>query len=423
MLTTKWYQNILIIFCFFVYFFPFRIYGFDPRLLVFIIYIFCGAGDFLSFKGRIRSRYVKSLFFPYLMLLFTVFVSCINTITENTFIIFIFQLIYLLILTYCIYYITRKYCKTIDFYIITHYFIVALVVQSIIAIVMFVNRPVCLFLFDLQGIDLNSRTIQMYWGLRLIGLGCFYFGAGIIYGLGLISLIPLILKSNVTKQRIKLMLLYVYLFVVGIFFSRTCMVGAAMSFAYLLSCIFIPKIRTKVLAVISKFFVFLILIATTLVGIYLSSPQLQEDYGDIINFGFEAFINLSENGEFSTMSSDGLKEYHLNIWPKDPKTYYFGDTQWTSSTGSYYGDSDVGYIRLLYYFGIPGVILFLLYQYSIARILNSIFRDRLLSFYFLIVFLYSVVLLVKGYTDTASLLFIYLHYHSYESKNKNIVLC
>ena len=63
-----------------------------------------------------------------------------------------------------------------------------LVVQSVIAIVMFVNQPICLFLFDLQGIDLTSRVIKMYFGVRLIGLGCFYFGAGAIYGLGLITI-------------------------------------------------------------------------------------------------------------------------------------------------------------------------------------------------------------------------------------------
>lgn len=34
----RWYQNILIIFCFFVYFFPFKAYGFDPRLLVFLFF-------------------------------------------------------------------------------------------------------------------------------------------------------------------------------------------------------------------------------------------------------------------------------------------------------------------------------------------------------------------------------------------------
>ena len=83
-----------------------------------------------------------------------------------------------------------------------------------------------------------------------------------------------------------------------------------------------------------------------LVFIYTSSPKLQEDYGDIIDFGFEAFIHLVENGELSTASSDGLTEYHLSIWPQNQKTYYIGDMRWTKGD-SYYGDSDVGYVRLL----------------------------------------------------------------------------
>lgn len=68
----------------------------------------------------------------------------------------------------------------------------------------------------------------------------------------------------------------------------------------------------------------------------------------------------------------------MSIWPQNQKTYYIGDMRWTKGD-SYYGDSDVGYVRLLFYFGVPGVILFLLYQYSIVRISGLIFKERILS--------------------------------------------
>lgn len=113
-------------------------------------------------------------------------------------------------------------------------FLMTLVVQSVIAIIMFVNQPICLFLFDLQGIDLTSRVIKMYFGVRLIGLGCFYFGAGAIYGLGLIAIMPFMLKAKNKQQLIKLILLYVYIFIVGIFFARTAMIGCVFSIVYLI---------------------------------------------------------------------------------------------------------------------------------------------------------------------------------------------
>lgn len=418
----RWYQNILIIFCFFVYFFPFKAYGFDPRLLVFLFFFIYMIKDGLLLNRKVKCRYIKTLFYPVLMSLFTVLSSVVNTITENTFIIFPFQVIYLLLLSYCIYYITKRFCKVISFYVITRYFLMTLVVQSVIAIVMFVNQPICLFLFDLQGIDLTSRVIKMYFGVRLIGLGCFYFGAGAIYGLGLIAIMPFMLKAKNKQQLIKLILLYVYIFIVGIFFARTAMIGCVFSIVYLIFCILIPKMCNKVFLVFRQFIIYLTVFGIALVFIYTSFPKLQEDYGDIIDFGFEAFINLVENGELSTASSDGLTEYHLSIWPQNQKTYYIGDMRWTKGD-SYYGDSDVGYVRLLFYFGVPGVILFLLYQYSIVRISGLIFKERILSFFFFTVFFYALILLIKGYIDVASLIFIYLHYKSLDSKYENRILC
>lgn len=418
----RWYQNILIIFCFFVYFFPFKAYGFDPRLLVFLFFFIYMIKDGLLLNRKVKCRYIKTLFYPVLMSLFTVLSSVVNTITENTFIIFPFQVIYLLLLSYCIYYITKRFCKVISFYVITRYFLMTLVVQSVIAIVMFVNQPICLFLFDLQGIDLTSRVIKMYFGVRLIGLGCFYFGAGAIYGLGLIAIMPFMLKAKNKQQLIKLILLYVYIFIVGIFFARTAMIGCVFSIVYLIFCILIPKMCNKVFLVFRQFIIYLTVFGIALVFIYTSSPKLQEDYGDIIDFGFEAFINLVENGELSTASSDGLTEYHLSIWTQNQKTYYIGDMRWTKGD-SYYGDSDVGYVRLLFYFGVPGVILFLLYQYSIVRISGLIFKERILSFFFFTVFFYALILLIKGYIDVASLIFIYLHYKSLDSKYENRILC
>ena len=418
----RWYQNILIIFCFFVYFFPFKAYGFDPRLLVFLFFFIYMIKDGLLLNRKVKCRYIKTLFYPVLMSLFTELSSVVNTITENTFIIFPFQVIYLLLLSYCIYYITKRFCKVISFYVITRYFLMTLVVQSVIAIVMFVNQPICLFLFDLQGIDLTSRVIKMYFGVRLIGLGCFYFGAGAIYGLGLIAIMPFMLKAKNKQQLIKLILLYVYIFIVGIFFARTAMIGCVFSIVYLIFCILIPKMCNKVFLVFRQFIIYLTVFGIALVFIYTSSPKLQEDYGDIIDFGFEAFINLVENGELSTASSDGLTEYHLSIWPQNQKTYYIGDMRWTKGD-SYYGDSDVGYVRLLFYFGVPGVILFLLYQYSIVRISGLIFKERILSFFFFTVFFYALILLIKGYIDVASLIFIYLHYKSLDSKYENRILC
>ena len=73
------------------------------------------------------------------------------------------------------------------------------------------------------------------------------------------------------------------------------MIGCVFSIVYLIFCILIPKMCNKVFLVFRQFIIYLTVFGIALVFIYTSSPKLQEDYGDIIDFGFEAFINLVEN--------------------------------------------------------------------------------------------------------------------------------
>ena len=410
-------RNIIIIFCFFVFLFPFKVYGFDPRWLIFVIYFIINPKvDNNPFS--IKYRIFKVIRYPILMAILSVLGIIVNANVDFTFIYFPIQIIYLLLLAFCIYKITKHYYKDIDYYIITRFFIICLIIQSVIALIMFVNEPVRDFLFSMQDFVLNERVIQMFLGVRLLGLGCFYFGGGVLYGLGLILLIPLMFKSRNKESLLKLIILYLYLFAVGCFFARTCMIGFAISVLLIVSCIIKSKLRHKAITIISQFLLWTCLIAMSLVSIYLSSPKLQEDYGKIIDFGFEAFINLSENGELSTKSSDGLQEEHLKILPKDIKTYLIGDTKWMDGE-HYYQGSDVGYIRLMFFFGIGGIILFLLYQFSVCTTLSSIYMTPVVSKCFRIIFFYVSILLIKGYVDVASLMFIYLYYNG---KNENTVL-
>lgn len=404
----------------FVFIFPFKAYGIDPRWIIFIIYLaLCRKDKFNPFL--IRYRVLRVIKYPLLMALLSIVGIIINGTADFTFIYFPIQIIYLLILAFCIFKIFSHYYKKIDYYVITKYYISCLLIQSIIASAMFVNESFRDLMFDFQGFVVTERVLQMFLGVRLIGLGCFYFGAGVIYGLGLILLIPVMFKEQKKSKLVKLILIYLFLFAVGCFFARTCMIGLAVSALMIISCLIKPKVRHRAYQIINQFILWSSLIIISMVSIYMASPKLQEDYGKIIDFGFEAFINLSENGELSTKSSDGLQEEHLKILPDKINTYLLGDTQWMDGD-HYYKGSDVGYIRLLFFFGIGGIVLFLSYQYSVLTTLCSIYNNPILNRCFKFIFLYVIILLVKGYTDVASLMFIYLFIENRTHKNENFVL-
>jgi len=262
-------------------------------------------------------------------------------------------------------------------------------------------------MFNLQGIATESLAIKAFLGVRLIGLGCFYFGAGVIYGMGLIVMVPVLLMKNNKQRIIRGIFLYMYLFLVGVFFARTTMVGMACSILLLLSYLLKSSFGKKAAKVIRQVVLWTTIITSLSIMIYTTSPSLQRDYGKIIDFGFEAFINLAENGELSTKSSDGLQEEHFKILPENIKTYYVGDTQWTDGE-HYYMGTDVGYVRLLFYFGISGIILFLLYQYSVLGTLGQMDKNTIIKNLFFIILIYALIVLIKGFVDVAALTFIYL---------------
>lgn len=420
-------SNSIILFCFYVYLFPFKAYGFEPRIIVFLIYIILYIKPHRIKQIKIPFRYNKLLYIPLLVGLTSIVTLCINGTMDLAFVIYPFQIIYLLLLSYCIFKIITHYTGEISFEIISTYFIRTLLLQAFITITMFLNPPINDFLFNLQGIDETSWVIEMYKGKRLIGLGCFYFGGGLIYGLGLIIIMSLLLNYKNKRNSIILMLEYILIFIVGICIARTCLVGAAISFLMVLIKLFHRKINKYVLNICFKFFTFILAITFSLVFMYSISPKIQDEYGMIIDFGFEAFINYAEEGKLETASSEGLKT--LYNWPTETKTYFIGDGRFIGDNGDgYYKHTDVGYLRLIYYFGLLGLLLIILQNWYILNYLKDYWPTRKSNCLSTVIFIYFLLLNLKGYIDMTPYLFLYLHCHLYNlsqkyEENKNYILC
>lgn len=407
-------SNTFILFCFYVYIFPFKAYGFEPRIIVFlaalIVYLFHPKNQRLV----IYNFYVKLCVIPFLIGLLSIFTLVINGTNDFSFVIYPFQIIYLLLLSYSIFYLVKTLRHNIDFAIISKYIIYVLLIQSVIAFTMFFNPAFNDFIFDLQGIDTESRAIQLYLGKRLIGLGCFYFGGGLIYGFGLILVVlMLILNSTSKKKQIILILTYIIILITGIFIARTCLIGAGISLFLLLYNIFQIRIRRYIFKVCSFFIGTFAFIMILLVVLYNLSSTIRDDYGAIVDFGFEAFITFFEEGKLETASTEGLKTMYQ--WPDNSKTYIIGDGRFVGDDeNSYYMGTDVGYLRLIYCFGIIGLLLIMLQQFYVLMKLRFFTENTYVKQMWFLIFIYILVLNVKGYLDFTPLLFIYLHnsYHN-----------
>lgn len=67
------------------------------------------------------------------------------------------------------------------------------------------------------------------------------------------------------------------------------------------------------------------------------------------------FINYSSDAGLSSASTDRLKEMY--VYPTSLKTYLIGDGLFNLKD-HYYMETDVGYLRLLFYGGIPVALCF-----------------------------------------------------------------
>lgn len=286
----------------------------------------------------------------------------------------------------------------ISFESISDFIILINTAQIIIALILFfqpdLRDNVLLYIYEE-----NVLKSQCY---RLIGLGYGFFSAGVTNAvvMQLISLQILSYgKTYITKDR--LIIYFVALFIngiIGLGVARTTFIGW---FGVLI--MFALEHNKKLLSFLKrnllKYFALLALIVLCLFSIFPS-----ENKDRVINlsvYAFQIFYNLIENGEFSTSSTSGtLKMVHF---PDDNqiKTWLFGDAKFLNNDGSYYKHTDVGYCRIIYGYGISGLIsyfsIFLLFIY----ITKLKCKYQNVGYYFEVLIVLFLIWNFKGLNDVS----------------------
>lgn len=278
--------------------------------------------------------------------------------------------------------------------ILIGYVVGAIGLQCVIAVAMYFIPPLADFLFSIQlQTVFDEEAREAIEGQRLMGYGTGLFGAGMVCGYGLIMLIYLIMRLKInTIQFISLAALYCFIFFVGLMNARTTTVGLGVSLIFLAILYFmdhrVEKKRAKIFVVSS---VLLFMGAYSLSFIYF--PQFTD-------WAFELFDNFMNRGELTTKSSEGLLD---NLFlPEDTKSRVFG-------TGSaiFFG-VDVGYTRMIFYFGIVGTIMYFLYGFIIVK--QCLTKDRTLNMLLFTILIYNMIINVKGWTDLNPVLYLFFFF-------------
>ena len=274
------------------------------------------------------------------------------------------------------------------------YFTLSAILHICLSLIMYYDYSIQQFLISLlKQSDIEKDALIRVEGTRLLGFGASYNGAGIINGFILI-----LISLYVTNNKISFIeyLLYIIaiilIFVIGMMQARTILIGGLIGICILLFN-WIKSIKQLVLSII--FISIVGVLYFTVIPMILQTSTINFD--TIINFGFDIFTEKEDSSAVSSVNSL-INMY--DIRPDNLKTWLIGDAKWNNPNGfGYYKGTDVGYFRIIFYFGILGLgSLLYFYTKTIKITLKGVFRKTpKLAFWIFLGFI--LVLNLKGVSD------------------------
>ena len=242
---------------------------------------------------------------------------------------------------------------------------------------------------------------------RLYGIGCALDVAGSRFAVVLIMIayITTLKDDEFVRKYIWLYIAaFLYITVVGNMMARTTIMGVGLALLYWIgkSGLFSLRINSEYKYIWNRLGVLLLIAIPFMVYLYDTNPAFKED----IRFAFEGFFSLVEKGEWDVGSNDSLA--NMYVFPDNTKTWIIGDGYFNNPGdtdpyyvgplgGAFYKSTDVGYLRFIFYFGVIGLVAFILYFFKCAQVCVSRFKREALMFW--LILLANYILWFKVATD------------------------
>lgn len=323
--------------------------------------------------------------------LFSFFSVTYNNTTDYAYATYIVSMWVWLSGAYAVLSLIRAVHGRISIQLVFHYMAWVCAAQSVLGIVID-NVPSIQSIVDeyiLQDIQFLHKTNRLY------GIGASFDTAGIRFSCALLGL-SYLLTHNVSRYwNIVYWMLFAVIAVLGNIMSRTTTVGLLLAVVYII----IKNFSFNIQLTASK----LRMVTTVIIVAFGLSIFLYYGYNHLpmvkyyMEYGFEAFFNYANSGEFTTSSTDKLQL--MVVWPDNIKTWLIGDGWFDNPNdpGSFYKYTDVGYLRLIFYCGSIGLAIFMLFFAYCTYALIRKWRVEALLFTFMFVF--ALVVWVKISTD------------------------
>lgn len=327
----------------------------------------------------------------------------INNTPDNSYLSYIISMWVWLFAAYFCVYLMRQVHGEVSVETIGYYLVAVALLQCTLGMLInyfpFINNAV-------NSIVTGEKYMIGIEG-RIHGIGCALDVGGGRLGAILIILAYVILQS-IKRQKAwwvftGLLGSFFYILVIGNMIGRTTTVGAAIAIAYLIfSLCSDRKIEvTSIRSFLSIASLVVIIGVIICVGLYNVSPEMHK----LLRFGFEAFFNYFEHGTFETNSTNMLSKGM--IFPDNFRTWIIGDGYMASGSNDpyyigpadygFYMNTDAGYSRFIFYFGLIGLSSFILFFVMVCNAcINGIEENRLL---FIAILILGLCIWIKVSTD------------------------
>ncbi|MDH1003635.1 hypothetical protein [Acinetobacter junii] len=335
---------------------------FLPPYNVIGIFFFIGVFfSLISFKYGVVSKDVfKILLINIFSILFLLISYLFNQVVDIYFfkenilyhIVMLFSAFF--IITLLDYFLSKDVSR---FNFVSFLIVIVIIFQLLLSFAAYLSPGLYNIVFSIFSSPADLDNFNSFNETRMVTLGASFFGSGVVNVFTLILISFLITKENSIKILIFLLFSYFVVAVIGMFSSRSTIIGILFS----LFIIFFNKHNIRVS----------IVIVLTLISSYflLSNINFDNDsrFLNLVSFGLEFLFDFS-NSQAAKSTSELADMW--SIWPTEVKTWLIGDVFYRNEN-SYYMDTDVGYMRIIFANGLVGLFLFYLTHYYLLSRINQ----------------------------------------------------
>lgn len=326
-------------------------------------------------------------------------------------------------------YVAVKYMRAVHGYIsvelVCNYLIAVCVFQCIAALVIDAVPAVKNFATTYIS-DLGPTQMAMLKESgRLFGFGAALDPAGSRFAAVLVIIAFIASRISATTRSNTLVwyiLSFLFIAVVGNMIARTTTVGVIIALVYLLYTTGLHRmVINKSTGRMIVWFTGILLVAVPLLTILYHT---NEQFHDNLRFAFEGFFSLAEKGRWEVSSNEILK--NMIVFPDNLKTWIIGDGYFDDPTGidpyytgrdfyGYYMQTDIGYLRFIFYSGLIGLTAMAIFIWKAGRISMLKFKHQRMLFWLLLAVNYTVWFKVS--TDIFLVLALFLVIDKQENDN------